>query len=400
MAAWVITQAQLAEETLDELVVSPTSTWFGWATLSGVLLVCGVAGLFFGWLAYVISSWALVVVGVFLALLGGVSVLRVSTVTTLRLNKSTPALTLTQKPLWKLGQQTTMREVHAATGVIGQHNYAGLLGHTVLITTPSERITLQFGRRGQDAERLMQALQGLNGQATAAASAETTAPPVNLDTLMHGAMLREIRSWGFWQLGLGALHIFASGVLSAPYGFLLIGVGLASFYFREAAMFVLYATTMSWAAFSNLLSGESRWVVGGVFQLYLAFRILQAFRRFRQTEVKLAPSSVIDPDDQTAGRAGRIFPWAALASGAASFALFIFAFGGLFLLATLDASGPWIQWLSIVESVTVNLGILGAGLGLAALLSRFHRRAASIIGLILGAIPVIGEIGLLVLSLL
>ncbi|MDI7274626.1 MAG: hypothetical protein QME94_01470, partial [Anaerolineae bacterium] len=64
----------------------------------------------------------------------------------------------------------------------------------------------------------------------------------------HALMVREIRSWGFWLLGLGALHLVLSGFLSAPWGILLGVVGLASFIFHDSAMFVVYGTTLVWAA--------------------------------------------------------------------------------------------------------------------------------------------------------
>jgi hypothetical protein len=89
---------------------------------------------------------------------------------------------------------------------------------------------------------------------------EEEAQPNNIVKNNYAAMLKEIRSWGFWSLGLGAVHLVTSGFLSAPWGVLLIIVGLASFYFRTASMFIIYAVTLAWAALSNLLGLDFAWI--------------------------------------------------------------------------------------------------------------------------------------------
>ncbi len=61
----------------------------------------------------------------------------------------------------------------------------------------------------------------------------------------HASMLKAIRSNGFWLIGLGVLHIILSGWLSAPWGVLLIIVGLCSFLFHSPSMFVIYAITFN-----------------------------------------------------------------------------------------------------------------------------------------------------------
>jgi hypothetical protein len=89
------------------------------------------------------------------------------------------------------------------------------------------------------------------------AMVSVAAPPLDTASVVqaHEKMLKEVRSWGYVSLGLGALHLISSGFtgLSAPWGVLLIAIGLTSFYFKEAAMFVIYGTTLGWAALTNIM---------------------------------------------------------------------------------------------------------------------------------------------------
>ena len=104
-----------------------------------------------------------------------------------------------------------------------------------------------------------------NQPALGSKSALTASPPVapvaapsalDLAASTHAVMVKEIRSWSYWLLGLGALHLVASGFLDAPWGILLLAVGLVSFVFQEAAMFVIYGVTLAWAATSNVTGGQ------------------------------------------------------------------------------------------------------------------------------------------------
>ena len=85
----------------------------------------------------------------------------------------------------------------------------------------------------------------------------------------HGyeAMRKDVRSWGIWSLGLGGLHVVASGFLSAGWGILLVIVGGGSFLFQDAAMYVIYATTLAWAAISNLMGGAGSWIAQSIVQV-------------------------------------------------------------------------------------------------------------------------------------
>jgi len=265
----------------------------------------------------------------------------------------------------------------------------------MLYAQTGDIIVADFGQRADDATRFLGFLQqklGFN-------AGELVQPKtqVEVDTATHIAMLGEIRSWGWWQLGLGALHLFTAGFLNAPWGVVLVLVGLASFYFREASMFVIYATTMVWAGLSNLLSGQSQWVVGGLFQFYLAFQILRSFQRFRQTELNRASPTIIDVDQAASGHAGRVFPWLALVFGLVAIS---WPFGFFVAVVLTGMVGPQ-PTLGLVlgqtELFAINLAVLGIGLGSASLLSKYRYWLASAVGLILSALTLLIELALILL---
>lgn len=210
----------------------------------------------------------------------------------------------------------------------------------------------------------------------------------------YAAMLQEIRSWGLWSLGLGALHLVTSGFLSAPWGILLIIVGLGSFYFRSASMFVIYAVTLGWAAFSNLISFEVGWVGFALYQFFLAFRVFQQYRLFRDIEGEHnAQSAQALPNP-----AYRFFPW--LGSLFGCFSILAFVMIVLIVLVLAVASEGQVSipdYFVFLEGLAVNFGILGASIGLASLLSRYHRKPLAIIGLISGVLTVLLEMALVYL---
>lgn len=223
-----------------------------------------------------------------------------------------------------------------------------------------------------------------------------TASPAAAVNYSHAAMLAEIRSWAFWSLGLGALHLITSGFLSAPWGILLIIVGLGSFLFQSASMFIIYAVTLAWAGLSNVLSLEAVWIFFGLYQFYLAFRVFQRFRLFHNMETEASESTVIDSAPKE--RADQFFPWLGSFFGCSS----IVGFGLLVLTVIFIAVGsngtatpP--DYFGFIEGLIVNFGVLGASIGLASLLSKYKLKALAWIGLIAGVLTVVLEYALIFL---
>jgi hypothetical protein len=231
-----------------------------------------------------------------------------------------------------------------------------------------------------------------------AVTPETAA--VNATTVAYAAMLREIRSWGWWSLGLGALHLITAGFLSAPWGILLLIVGAASFLFREAAMFVVYGVTLAWAAISNILGGgQATWIIAGLFQIYMAFRVFRQFFRFRRVQEE-NDGSLIDAgsleSQSIPKRAAVIFPWVGGILGILSLAGFITLFASTFVLVVLNVqiSNPFVFLLSL----SGDLGVLGLAVALSSLLSRYRYKPLAAIGLAASTLTVVIQIILLLIS--
>jgi hypothetical protein len=230
-------------------------------------------------------------------------------------------------------------------------------------------------------------------------SAETsigTTSPASAVNYSNVAMLAEIRSWAFWSLGLGALHLITSGFLSAPWGILLVIVGLASFYFRSASMFIIYAITLAWAALSNLLSLETGWIFFALYQFYLAFRVFQKYRLFQNIEREASESTAIDFAPKE--RANQFFPWLGSFFGCSSIVGFVLLFL-VVVFITIGSNGTATppDYFGFIEGLIVNFGVLGASISLAALLSKYKLKALAWIGLIGGVLTVLAEFALIYL---
>ena len=217
-------------------------------------------------------------------------------------------------------------------------------------------------------------------------------PAANLEAA-HTAMLKEIRSWSYWSLGLGALHIIASGFLDSSWGILLIIVGLASFYFRTASILIIYAVTLTWAALSNLASMNPEWMLFALFQIFLAIRVFLNYRHFRNTEDMLIQNSVNVAGNSplvAKQRAAKSFPWIGALFSCSSIlgiaALFAFTIA-LAAIYGLNSEPPVIY--SLLIGILETLGVLGFSVSLASLLSKHTPKALPIIGLVAGSLIMI-----------
>lgn len=221
---------------------------------------------------------------------------------------------------------------------------------------------------------------------TLQAALENTARP----QAMHEALLRYVRSWALGLIVVGAIHLVANGFLSGSWGILLIIVGLASFYFRDAAMLVVYAVTLSWAGVANLTSGQVAWVGFALIQFLLAFQVVRRYRGFRKTEA--AYQTAAAPSGGVPVRAARVFPWAGCVLGSLAPIGFVAALGvAIYITARYDVQ-PLPNWVGLMENGALSLGILGFALGLASLLSGYRPKWAAILGIVAAALVLIIEI--------
>ena len=215
----------------------------------------------------------------------------------------------------------------------------------------------------------------------------------------HTLMLKEIRSWGMWSLVLGAVHILAAGFFSAPWGILLLIVGLASFYFRTASMFIIYTVILVWVAFSNALSGLGGWMFFALLQLYWALRVFQQFRRFRQVEIKLVEPTADPANDNTSvvKRSEQFFPWIGSLLSCSSIVGILILFAALILMEWRGETTTFLQPWAFMVDLMMNVGVLGFAVGLASLLSGYRPKLLAITGLVVGLLIMILNLALLFL---
>ncbi len=216
----------------------------------------------------------------------------------------------------------------------------------------------------------------------------------------YHAMLREIRSWAFWLLGMGVVHVIVSGVFSAPWGVLLIAVGLASFYFRDAAMFVVYAVTLGWAGVSNLLSGSSTWMVLAILQAFFVYMTLRQFQRFRRAQAEELQKLQAEHPEQSlpSDRSVRIFPWVGLVMGSLSLTGVVLLFFGAMVVAVMTENVSFPGWVTFAEGLVVDGAVLGFACSLGALLSGSQRKVVAIAGGVLSVLTLLIELVLSVMG--
>lgn len=215
-------------------------------------------------------------------------------------------------------------------------------------------------------------------------------------SLEYGKMKKDIRSWGFWLIGIGVVSLVLSFLLDPSWGLMLMIVGFSSFYFCESAMFVVYGSLLAWAAISNLMTGPI-WAVFAVFQAIIAFKIFRQFGKWRKVEKtyryhhKMGRlSKEIAPE-----RGARLFPWLSAVLSVVSLGTLLGVAGGMALRPVVEEELTVMTGLDWAAVFAVNLGVLGLALGLAALLSKFKQKAPSVAGVVIGGVVVLIAVGAL-----
>lgn len=231
----------------------------------------------------------------------------------------------------------------------------------------------------------------MNQQGTEFEGAKLGSPKAAPPLIVHTTILKEIRSWAFTLLVLGVISLFASDLLSAPWGVMLIIVGLASFYFRSSAIMVVYAVTLAWAGISNITAGQPFWIAFAIFQWFCVIRVFQKFFSFRRYEANTL-DEVPMSNKLTPKRSASIFPWAAGTLGVFSLLGLISVFVVAFILAIFVEVQAVTPFLIFIEDLVVNFGLLGFALGLASVLCKHPRKGLAIVGMITGILPLLVEI--------
>lgn len=210
----------------------------------------------------------------------------------------------------------------------------------------------------------------------------------------YSMMLKSIRSWGTTLLILGAIHVFTNGFLSAPYGVVLIIVGLGSFLFKSSSMFVIYAVTLLWAAISNIISLNVAWIGMGLIQVFMAYRVFKQFQVYGRVEagLKELTTNGSTPPGMTSDRAARFFPWLGSILGCSSIIFFAILFVVVVIIVVgSNGLAPIPDYFGFMEGLLVNLAVLGASIGLASLLSKYKYKPLAILGMVGGILTILIE---------
>ena len=210
----------------------------------------------------------------------------------------------------------------------------------------------------------------------------------NPSAFLDAAVKKETRSWGYWSLGLGAVHIFASGFLSAPWGLVLLLVGAGSFVFQEIPMLVIYGITLGWVGLMNALTGKVEGIGFGIFQAYLGYKIFRQFLALRKIAANI-------PDVDLSPKTNRVFPYLGCLLGLVTCGGVVGIIGGVFIASALGVQ-EFPDFVDFLFNMLPDLAAVGFAVALATLFSKHKRKIFSIPALISCTLVMILQIYFLV----
>jgi hypothetical protein len=203
-------------------------------------------------------------------------------------------------------------------------------------------------------------------------------PSVSVYSLFQLKLGAVLRSWATW-LGIIGIAQLAISHLSGPWGVVLLLVAGACMLFKVTGMLVVCATLLAWAAISNMISGELRWIGFGVFQVYLSYSTIRQYLQFRRWERAIAAAADAG-SDQAAGlprSVHHVFPWAGCGLSILAAMGLIAGFVGS--VVSTPAEPAWAGW---VIQLGLDLAVVGLGVSLASLLAGYRWKLVAVLGLV------------------
>jgi len=209
-------------------------------------------------------------------------------------------------------------------------------------------------------------------------------------TIRYNAMRKEIRSWGYWLIGLGLMHIILFKFLSVPWGIISLLLGLSSFYFVSPPIFIVFAVNLFWIAILNATT-LNLWILMSVIQLYFSFLVFKKYFQYRDLGKPECTSKgdfrEITKNNQ---RTARIFPWIGSSLGCLPIVLFIT--GSFFFTVLTQENGetqaPSALYNNFIETL-IFFSMLGFSFSLASIISKYRPKFLGLAGIIGGSFSMI-----------
>jgi hypothetical protein len=258
-------------------------------------------------------------------------------------------------------------------------------------------LVMDFGQRVAEAEQFVQRFSSTAAPTLPVVSGAVSIAPQGDAVMADERLQRTIRSWGTWLIVMGVIEMLTVRGVS-PWGVVLIIVGAVSFYFREAPMLIVYAVTISWAGLNNLLLTTSVfWKGFAILQALIIYLLFRQFWQFRQAEKRAAEAAPALPTETLPAsaptRTERWFPWFTLLLGGVAVLLFIAALVGAFILRNRDLFSV----INLLETLAVNMAVLGLATGLASWLSIASNKWVAIVGCVASGLTLAVELALPIL---
>ncbi len=224
-------------------------------------------------------------------------------------------------------------------------------------------------------------------------ASEAATPDAGADRAATDLMLSQVRSSAFWSIGLGLVQLLAPG-LSRAWGVSLLLLGALAFLLPTPAMRIVNIVTFFWVAGGNALSGSPFWIGLAGIQIWDG---VMGFRRWRKAEQYRRSVEGALPVDAREARARRFFPWLALGLGIGAFVaviVLVASFLGYAVVSRGQGDSMVFTVIGFLETLVVNLGVVGFALGLASLLAGFDRKSVAAVGMVGGVAALALDFGL------
>jgi hypothetical protein len=194
--------------------------------------------------------------------------------------------------------------------------------------------------------------------------------------------------------------LVASGFLNPGWGITLLAVGGLSFIFREASMFIMYAVALIWVGISNILSLDwGIWTFLGAYQIYLGAMLFQKFRRYRDYEHQHLNNNKEASSGVNTGRAEKLFPWLGASMAGIGLLVYAAAIVVMFIAVVMvyetpggSISDSLAVALDLISGVALGIGIIGFGLSLSSVVSKYKQKWLSWAGIVFGSFLILLEI--------